>query len=435
MHTYKDSQRKQVFKNNINSDHFTTIYAYDSVFSFYVKNFLMKRLFFLCIFVITVYHVGFTQSVDVPLITDNAGNMIKRDFENTMSNLPENHLDNIHDIFTFGIGHFHNGLWGFMSGGIHFARLADSLYLPLFFGLATNDASDYGYASFYGGGGILIRNQYFNLGLIGGLLGTYAITDDSYLVFFGDDYKYNFDYGIYPSLNTSKYPFLRYLETIRGYLVPNDPAAEIDSIKYFGYGLEFIFKGLLGLPIFDLYTDSGINKFMFGYDFSSFPMVLESTGKAGGNTLSYGSSINNIGSIYRTVSYGMRIGFWDLTKTGHHIFDINYLMLNDTFGYDYPYNLNGFPSLTYTIIGYNDGGAYFHGETITYALFTRFSTINFSGLPYIPDLGMWVQVGGVTSINIMYSYPTTFTFSMRMSFKYGWSYSKILQDSIRRRKW
>jgi hypothetical protein len=394
----------------------------------------VKKLFFSCIFIILICQVGFTQNVDVPLITDNAGNMIKSDFEIQMANLPENDLENIHDILTFGIGHFHDGLWSFMLGGIHFARFTDWLYLPLFFGLAANDASSYGYASFYGGGGILIRNQYFSLGLIGGLHGTYAITDNSYLVFFGDDYKYNFDYGIYPSLNTGEYPFLRYLETIQGYLVPNDPAAEIDSFKYFGYGLEFIFKRLFGLPIFDLYTDSGINKFMFGYDFSSFPMVLKPSGKAGGNTLEYGSSINNIGNIYGTVSYGMRIGFGDSTR-GHHIFDINYLMLDDVFEYDYPYKLNGFPSLTYTIIGYADGGNYFHGETITGALFMRFSTINFSGLPYVPDVGMWTQVGGVTSINMMYSYPSTFTFSMRMSFKYsGESYSTMLKDSISGRR-
>jgi len=401
----------------------------------------MKRLFFSCLFIIIIYQVSFTQSVDVPLITDNASNMIKSDFEIQMSNLPENYLENIHDILTFGIGHFQGGLWSFMVGGIHFARLTDWLYLPLFFGLATNDASSYGYASFYGGGGILIRNKYFSLGLIGGLLGTYAITDDSYLIFFGDDYKYNFDYGIYPSLNTGEFPFLHYLERIQGILFPNDPDNKIDNskqenkYKYFGYALEFLFKRLFGLPIFDLYTDSGINKFMFGYDFSSFPMVLEPSGNAGGNTLKYGSSINGIGNIYNTVSYGLRIGFGDSIK-GHHIFDINYLILDDSFEYDYPYKLNGFPSLTYSIIGYADGGSYFHGETITYALFLRFSTINFSGLPYVPDIGMWTQVGGVTSINMMYSYPLTFTFSMRMSFKYsGGSYSTILQDSISGRKW
>jgi hypothetical protein len=404
-----------------------------------------------------IYQVSFTQSVDVPLITDNAGNMIKRDFETQMANLSEDHLENIYDILTFGIGHFHNGLWAVMSGGIHFAHLTDWLYLPLFFGLAANDASNYGYASFYGGGGILIRNQYFSLGLIGGVLGTCALTDDSYLVFGGYDYKYNFDYGIYPSLNTSKYPFLSYLKTIQGYLISNqghlvsnlskndssDPSTgspalnlAIDGFKYIGYGLEFIFKGLLGLPIFDLYTDSGINKFMFGYDFSSFPMVLKPSGKAGGNTLEYGSSINNIGNIYRTFSYGMRIGFVDFeySSTPHHVFDINYLMLDKSIEYDYPYKLNGFPSLTYSIIESGGGVGDFSGETVYGALFFRFSTINFSGLPFVPDVGMWIQVG-VTSINAMYSYPSTFIFSLRMSFEHmgGGSYSTMLQEISGRR--
>ena len=390
----------------------------------------MRKILFPTIFFIIILQISFAEELNVPLITDNAGNLIKSDFEIQMTNLPEDYLDNIHDILTFGIGHFHDGLWSFMTGGIHFARLTDWIYLPLFFGFAGNEASNFGHATFYIGGGILIRNQYFSLGLIGGLFGTYAFTEDTYFILFGNDYKFNFDYGIYPSLNTSEYPFFRYLETIKGYLVPNDPAAEIDDFMYFGYGLEFIFKYLLGLPIFDLYTDSGINKFMFGYDFSSFPMVLKPSGKAGGNTLEYGNSVNNIGNIYRTVSYGIRIGFGDYI-IGHHTFDINYLMLDDSFEYDYPYKLSGFPSITYSIIGYADGGSYFHDEIISYGLFTRFSTINFSGIPFVPDVGIWVQVGGVTSINMMYSFPTTFTFSMRLSLKYsGKSYSTMLQDSI-----
>lgn len=381
------------------------------------KGFVIKKLLFSTIFFMIIIQISFAEDLDVPLLTDNAGNLIKRDFEIIMSNLPKDHLEDIYGSLTFGIGRFQGGLWCFMLGGIHLIKFTDWLYLPLFIGLATNDASSYGYASLYAGSGVLIRNQYFSLGLKGGIFGTYAITDDTYLFFFGDDYKYNFDYGIYPRLNTSQYPFLRYLEAIQGYLFPNNSASEMDSFKYFGYVLQFIFKGLLGLPIFDLYTNSGINKFMFGYDFSSFPMVLTPSENIGGNTLEYGSSINNIGNIYRTVSYGMRIGFWDSSHTGHHVFDINYLMLDSSVEYDYPYNLNGFPSITYSIIGYADGGAFFHGDTITYGLFTRFSTINFTGKPYLPDIGMFTQVG-ITSINMMFSFPFTLTFSMRMSLEH-----------------
>jgi len=377
----------------------------------------MKAKMILILVLLSVCIIANADDWDVPLLTDNAGNMINQDFDIVMSNLPENYRENIYGTLTFGIGHVQDGLFCFMSGGMHFIQLTDWLYLPLMVGLATNDASSSGYSSMYAGSGILIRTDYFSLGLKGGVSGTYKITDDTYIFFFGDDYKFNYDYGIYPSFNIKKYPFFRYLETIRGYLVPNDPTNEISHISYFGYSLEFLFKNFLGLPTFDIYTNSGINKFMIGWDFSSFPMILKPTGDVGGNKLEYGSLIDHIGERHGTISYGFRIGFWNSSHTEHHIFDLNYLLLDTPVEYNYPYGLNGFPSITYSIMTYANGGDFFYNEIMSGGLYARFSTINFTGKPYLPDIGLFTNVGQ-TAVNMMFSFPFTLTFSMRMSLKH-----------------
>jgi hypothetical protein len=97
----------------------------------YFKNFVMKKLLFLTIFLMIIFQISFAEDLDVPLLTDNASNMIKRDFEIIMSNLPENYLDDIYGSLTFDIGRFQEGLWCFMLDGIHFIQFTDWLYLPL----------------------------------------------------------------------------------------------------------------------------------------------------------------------------------------------------------------------------------------------------------------------------------------------------------------
>jgi len=45
--------------------------------------------------------------------------------------------------------------------------------------------------------------------------------------------------------------------------------------------------------------------------------------------------------------------------------------------------------ISYSIICYANGGTCFYENSITFGLFTRFSTINFTGKPYLPYISMF----------------------------------------------
>jgi len=108
-------------------------------------------------------------------------------------------------------------------------------------------------------------------------------------------------------------------------------------------------------------------------------------------------------SIYRTYNYGIRAGYYDF-----HV-DFNYLVLE---GFsDYPLGLFGFPSVKLTFI--RDNNSYF--DKSRWAFFGRFSTLNTSGIPLLPDIGV-IGLDMLDFFNVMflYSFPLEFNISIRI---------------------
>jgi len=370
--------------------------------------------FCICFFTIT----GYSEDLKVPLVTLDASNMIKKDFEMAMSELSE-YADNDFGSIVLGSGLlFGLPQWSGNLSGLYIKNITRWFSLPLFAGAAGNLIGDNGEneLTLFGGGGIIIKNRFFYLGLIGGARGFFT---SAYEKERGENNYAKFEYGIYPILNTEEYPILSYfLKEITAFLIPNESDSRVGKFDVLNYGLQFVFKGLFRLPVFDLYTISGHNNFMPEFDFSTSNMYIEPTDffehNIGGNAFRYGTGYfgTSESKIHKTFIYGLRVG------SNRFVVDLNYLIIDELnaleqinsyigvgrndieriYGdYDYPYGLNGFPSVTFN---YTDDDARFY---------VRFSTLNNTGIPFVPDIGVAFKNIGF----ILYTPPINLSFALR----------------------
>lgn len=362
---------------------------------------VVKRYLSLIFFVL-VCHRGYSQ---IPLITMQIDNQIKEDFHLSMSYLAENPGE---DFLSFGGDISYFGPLGDYLANISvlwFMNINDMISVPVFGGGAYSYQTgkfeySYGY-SLSAGSGIIFKHPYFMMGVMGGLyIDGRSVQGYTY----GNDNSPNVirpTFGLFPVFDASKYPLLSYfMKKIEGFVYSNEPEIKDTRIETLNYLLNISFKRFLALSVLELYARNGINDVMIGYDLSNFTMEIEN--KSLNNT---GNSFHITDSAdarrYKTVSYGLRIG------GGPLVADLNYLMIDGLGDYDYPFALNGFPSAT---INYSieDPGR-FSGWS---GLFLRFSTLNLSGKPYIPDIGLTAEIKTVKAI-VIYSFPNHFGFAIR----------------------
>ncbi|MCL1834367.1 MAG: hypothetical protein FWG49_07695 [Leptospirales bacterium] len=339
-----------------------------------------SQIFSLAIFILLASHAGFSRGlVDLPLITLWPDNMIKSEFNSSMSLLSE---DPNNDVKSFASGLHLLGLEAFATLNTSytmFKNINEWFSIPIF-GAGAITYSDYKanftarkgktekedfhitkfVGNFAAGSGIILKNRFFNIGLMAGFN-----TDNAF-----DEHKTKFIYGVFPVLNTEEYPLLGFLKKISGFLYKNEAETKKARIENLNYMLNFTFKRPFGLAVFELYTYNGLNDFSPGYDFSYFTYKFDYLDKSNSNVRSF--ELDPAGSIYKTINYGFRIG------SRSFVVDVNYLVIdgglyvydkgvieeviygNDIDNlnidrdylrdYKYPFGLKGFPSATFYFI-------------------------------------------------------------------------------------
>ena len=361
-----------------------------------MKQLIIKQSLTL-VFILLVCHKVFSQ---VPLVTMQIDNQIKENFHLSMLYLSEN----TDTTFVAGGGDTSYfgplGAYLFNISALQFRNINGIFSLPLFAGGALAlHADSYGY-SVSGGSGIIFKSPYFMLGAMAGVY-----VDGRYYVQGFDDGRDNNPrtirptFGLFPLFNTAKYPLLSYfLKKIDGFVYSNEPEINDTRIETLNYLLNISFRRFFALSVLELYTRNGINDVMIGYDLSNFSMEIEN------------KSLNNIGNTftvtdspdargYKTIGYGLRIGGERLVA------DLNYLTIENLGDYKYPFGFNGFPSVTFNYSFEDTNKLSVWSEFIKWSgFFLRFSTLNLSGKPYIPDIGVTAK-GKIMNATLVYSYP------------------------------
>ncbi|MCL1910838.1 MAG: hypothetical protein FWG13_01370 [Leptospirales bacterium] len=382
------------------------------------------------IFILSASHAGFSQGlVDVPLITLWPDNMLKSEFNSSMSLLSE---DPDNDVKSFAAGFNYGGYPATIALNASytmFKSVNSWLSIPfLGAGAVTyedfrknftarkkkTDEHEFNRAQFVGnfaaGSGLILKNRFFNIGLMTGLN-----ADDAF-----DEHRIKFIYGVFPVLNTEEYPLLGFLKKISGFLYKNADAINNARIENLYYMLNLAFKRPLGLSVFELYTYNGLNDFIPGYDLSYNSYNIRHSDKS--DRIVHSFELDSKGRSFKTVNYGLRIG------SRSFVVDLNYLMIDGglyvyaeqvgpdgviysiVYGndidysnidrdrlkkYKYPFGLNGFPSATFYFMS---------KERENFYWFLRFNTLKFNPhavieefVPYIivPNWGGVYQHDGV----------------------------------------
>jgi hypothetical protein len=360
------------------------------------------------ILIVWVCQTGFSKDAEMPRITVQVDNLVKESFNDSMQKVPENPVN---DITSIDMGFSILGPIGVCVDGSYmiFKNINNLVSIPLF------AAGGIGFTggSLYAGSGIIFKNRYFDLGLMAGLyIGTLRV-DGTKRYDAERENTTKFDYGIFPILNTAEFPWLSFIEKIYGFLYNNEPDVSDKKFDSFNFLLNVVFKRFSRLSVLELYTYKGVNDFFPGYDLSNYTMKIGNAAlynitthenyDLGGNGayVDGGSDAN----VYKTLTYGLRIG------GDNFMVDINYLTVSDlVVDYKYPYSLNGFPSVTLNFslsklfeIGPSEGKI---------GWFLRFSTLNQTGQPYLPDIGLYSKSDEV-AVYCTWTLPAYFSISAR----------------------
>ena len=372
--------------------------------------------YYLILFILLISHKGFSQDLlNFPLITLQANNMVKSDFYSLMSYLSE---DPNEDFGSFSASGSFMGPVALSVGisYLKFKSINDWFSLPFF---GSGSISGVGNSAF-GGTGIILKNRFLKIGLMGGLYyNNFSKYDNDSKVFYNDDTKY--DFGLFPVLNTKEYPILSFLEKIDGFLYSDEKEVTDARIQTLNYLLNISFKPIFGLSVLEIYTRKNKNDFMYGFDLSNIKMRIlntsywESAQKANplGSRYEVHTGSDPDANIFKTTIYGLRIG------KEHFVVDLNYLTIDDGLkvyiddiqgykDYDFPFGLNGFPSVVLNFITEdNDDGLS--------GWYMRFSTLTYLGMPYIPEIGITFR-SNKNSYFISWTAPITINFSYRIIF-------------------
>ncbi|MDR0443656.1 MAG: hypothetical protein LBH44_09640 [Treponema sp.] len=391
------------------------------------QNRFVKKLLFTAFFFSFFCYVASADEImdeitlELPLITTQANKMIISDFSNIMFYMSaayqENELDD--DIMAVSMG---TSLLGplELSGQVSFSYIKyinDWIYVPFLVSGTAFDfiSSEYPKGSLFAGSGIIITNRFFMLGLMSGLL---LDSNTSKL----------FDFGVFPILNTSEYPYLSIIEKIYGFLYSNEENIADIKLDKLNYLLGITFKRFRVLSVLEVYIRNGYNDFRPEYDLSNIGVKIGQLGGLVGD--SHVFTIDSNSKIYRTNVYGLRIG------GERFIVDLNFLTIEDLEtpiydpwnkdlwgneiiigykNYDYPISwLEGFPSVTFNFRNVFDTNG---------SIFVRFNSLNSAhtlALPFIPDIGMVGQFKDWALI-ATWMFPAGFSFSFRIiSDRWSW---------------
>ena len=317
------------------------------------------------VFILLVCHnKGFLQAQELPIITLQVDSMIRQQFHVLMTDWARD-FNSSGKIDSFQLGSSYSSPFrGVNTSYMLFAEIADWCYIPLFGAAATScfdsNLSAYSYSA---GSGIIFKNRFFMLGLMGGLYNGKVEYDKMDLYFeetVGRVTKTTKSYyGAFPVFNTEDYPLLGFLKKIDGYLNYNEANAknvEKNINNALNYMLRFTFKQFLGLSVFELYTEKGINDFQPGFDLSSYYIQVS------GNKFKIANEEN--ADIFNTVRYGLQIG------GDYFVVVLELLTINSVFSdpsrniqQDYQYynilGLNAFPSVTFKLTSPDNKNTWF----------------------------------------------------------------------------
>jgi len=360
-------------------------------------SFFGARQYLTVVFILLVCHNGFSRDVDMPIITLQVDKQLKGSFYNTMLYLAENPGSDAQSI-DFGTSIL--GPLGLSVNGSYmiFKNINGLLSIPLFVGGAVGMQG----RSVSAGSGIIVKNQFFLLGIMAGLYTGMITSETGAARWERGTTTTKIDFGLFPVIDMEKYPFFNlFLKSIDGFVYSNEPEVKDIKISTINYLLNISLKRFLRLSVLDLYMRNGANDFMYGYDLSNYTVVIENLANRprsntfsqvaydlGGNQFSISGAYD--AKIYKTTRYGLRVG------GDFFMMDLSYLTINDNLvaydptindvvDYKYPFGLNGFPSVTFNF-SYERKKGWFDGD-----LFFRFSTLNQIGISFVPEIGITQQ--------------------------------------------
>jgi hypothetical protein len=269
----------------------------------------------------------------IPLISSSSRVLFREDFRRITEIIAKTDDMSVHEVARLAMPYSDKNalvLWN-LSYGIFFP-LADWLYLPLYGGLTAgyaHGAAAFSNTSLLLGSGFLLDFEYLALGMSVDA----SYDSDSNYALVSDFPKYlKPGFGLYPVLNTGKFPFLRYLEKIAGEFSVSERKTESPDAMFenLAWASKLVFNYLFKIPVFDLYVKSGKNDFFPEYDLSE--------NYTGFKSLTYGGIIGTK-TLSVEVNYTMITGAV-LRGKDSVITDSQKKILH------YPFGLNGFPSLT-----------------------------------------------------------------------------------------
>jgi hypothetical protein len=273
--------------------------------------------------------------LEIPLISSSARVLFREDFRQMTEIIAKSDTVSDHESAKFALPYSSENamvLWNLSYG--YFYPVTDWLYIPLYGALTAG----YGYGpagysefSLLAGTGLTLDFEYVTLGMgVDFSIDSNTLEDGNYSLM--DDFpKYvKPGFGLYPVFNTGKYPFLRYLERIMGEFTVKETESPDAMFETLAWASKLVFRYLFGIPVFDLYTKSGKNDFFPEYDLSETYMGFKS--------FTYGGVIGTK-TFSVEVNYTMITGALRMGKDAA-ITESQEKMIQ------YPFGLNGFPSLT-----------------------------------------------------------------------------------------